>query len=93
MSHGRSAPDCAHSASSWLLYNTERRAHSLSSIRIAENALREIRDSVRKVLEYSSESESEFPDHVIIERDFPIHPSDFSLIHINGETEFTNGHL
>lgn len=60
---------------------------------IAKNAFRKIRDSVRRVLEYFSECESDFLDHMITERKFPIHPSDFNLIHINGKTEFTNGHL
>jgi len=70
--------------SPWLLLNTARRA-SNASIAIATNALNEIRDNVSRVLDYSSDSESSPPVHIITEREFPFY--DYSLL----ATTETNG--
>jgi len=84
MSRATDNSNQAHLNSPWLLLDTARR-ESNASIAIATNALNEIRDNVRRALDYSSDSESSLPVHVITEREFPCH--DFSLL----ATTETNG--
>jgi len=66
------------------LANTARRANRESSIAIAiaiaNNALNEIRDNVRKALDYSTESETSSPVHIITEREFPFNEIDYSIL-------------
>jgi len=66
--------------SPWLLFNTARRANQESSIAIANNTLNEIRDNVRRVLDYSSESETSPPIYIITEREFPFNEVDYSIL-------------
>jgi len=66
--------------SPWLLLNTAGRANQESSIAIATDALNEIRDNVRRALDYSSERETSPLVHVITEREFPFEEVDSSIL-------------
>jgi len=80
MSRATDNPNQANSNSPWLLLSTARRANRESSIAIAANALNEIRDNVRRALDYSSESETSPPVHIITEREFPFYEVDYSIL-------------
>jgi len=84
---GRSAPQPPNSISPWLLFRTTRQANL--SIQIAEDALRDISDSVRRVLDYSSESDTEAPANITHEREYQIYAHDFSWLgDMNGQNRW-----
>jgi len=80
MSRARDNPNRANPNSPWLLYSIARRAPRESSIAIAANALNEIHDDVRRVLDYSSESKTSPPVHIITEREFSFNEIDQSIL-------------
>jgi len=80
MSRARDNPNQANPNSPWLLYSTVRRTNRESSIAIAANALNEIRENVRRALDYSSESETSPPVHIIMEREFSFNEIDRSIL-------------
>jgi len=80
MSSAKDNPNQTNPNSPWLLYNTARRANRESSIAIAANALNEIRENVRRALDYPSESETSPPVHIITEREFSFNEIDHSIL-------------
>jgi len=80
MSRARDNPNRANPNSPWLLYGTARRVTRESSIAIATNALNDIRDNIRRALDYLSESETSPPVHIITEREFSFNEIDQSLL-------------
>ena len=79
MSEDNDAPEANES---WLFSESARQAISYCELNLAwqaTQALREERDSVRRALEYPSESDNELPEHVVREREFPFASFDSSL--------------
>jgi len=80
MSQARDNPSRANPNSPWLLYGTARKATRQTSIEIAANALNDIRDNVRRVLDFPSESDTSSPVHIITEREFSFNEIDRSIL-------------